>query len=200
VDIIACMNANDAPQKTAPYLLLLALQILGAVAFIWQTLPEFRHIAINPGEPIPRDDHSDLIMVGVLLLMQTPFWCRVRLVPIPFRYPSALLQHVFHFSGSPEFHIRQRAFWHPCLPASSRTRTEHRTWTNGRTRPDLVRMSVRIVLHQPRTGTAGAGFRASSKLSWQFQRGLQLPGPGFVAPALARYPVIRLRSARNATT
>jgi hypothetical protein len=103
VDIIARMNANNAPRTTAPYLLLLALQISGAVAFIWQTLPEFRHIAINPGEPIPRDDLSEVIMISVLLLMQIPFWCRVRLVPIPFRYPSALLQHVFHFLGRLSF-------------------------------------------------------------------------------------------------
>jgi hypothetical protein len=30
--------------------------------------------------------------------------------------------------------------------------------------------------------------------------GLQLPGPGFVAPALAVYLVIRLRRAKNATS
>jgi len=97
------MSANDEPRKPGIYLLLLALQILGAIAFIWQTLPEFRHIAVNPGEPLPRDDLSDIKMFGVLLLMQIPFWCRVRLVPIPFRYPSAMLQHAFLFLGRLSF-------------------------------------------------------------------------------------------------
>jgi cell division protein FtsL len=40
------MNANDEFRKTGIYLLLLVLQILGAMAFIWQTLPEFRQIAV----------------------------------------------------------------------------------------------------------------------------------------------------------
>ena len=97
------MSANDEPRKTGIYLLLLALQILGAIAFIWQTLPEFRQIAVNPGAPLPRDDLADLMMVGVLLLMQIPFWCRVLLVPIPFRHPNAVLNHLFLFLGRLSF-------------------------------------------------------------------------------------------------
>jgi hypothetical protein len=97
------MNANNAPRRTGIYLLLSTLQMLGAIVFIWQTLPEFRHIAANPGAPIPRDDHSDLLMIGVLLLMQIPFWYRVRLVPIPLRQPSAILSHAFLFLGRLSF-------------------------------------------------------------------------------------------------
>ena len=97
------MNANNESRKPGIYLLLFALQVSGAIAFIWQTLPEFRQIVVNPGKPLPRDDLSDLIMVGVLLLMQIPFWCRVRLIPIPFRYSSTILQHVFLFLGRLSF-------------------------------------------------------------------------------------------------
>ena len=42
------------PTKTGTYLLLLAVQILGAITFIGQALPEFRQIAINPAEQLPR--------------------------------------------------------------------------------------------------------------------------------------------------
>ena len=43
------MSANDSP-KSALYLLLLAIQMLGTITFIWQAMPEFKQVAINPGE------------------------------------------------------------------------------------------------------------------------------------------------------
>jgi len=97
------MNANSAPRKPGIYLLLLALQILGATIFIWQTLPEFRQVADNPGAQLPRDGFSDLISFGVLCVMQIAFWCRVLLVPIPFRYPQIFLNHLFLFLGRLSF-------------------------------------------------------------------------------------------------
>jgi len=93
------MNANDEPRKSALYLLLLAIQILGTITFIWQALPEFRQVAINPGEQLPRDGWSDLISFSLLCVMQIAFWCRVRWVPIPFRRPNLILNHVFLFLG-----------------------------------------------------------------------------------------------------
>jgi len=97
------MNANNAPRKPGTYLLLLALQILGAIIFIWQALPEFRQVANNPGAQLPRDGFSDLISFGVLCVMQIAFWCRVLLVPIPFRYPQIFLNHLFLFLGRLSF-------------------------------------------------------------------------------------------------
>ena len=97
------MNANDEPRKTGLYLLLLALQILGAIMFIWQTLPEFRQVANNPGEQLPRDGWSDLISFGLSCVMQIAFWCRVLCVPIPFRHPNLVLHHLFLFLGRLSF-------------------------------------------------------------------------------------------------
>ena len=97
------MNANSEPRKTGIYLLLLALQILGAVVFIWQTLPEFRQVAINPGAQLPRDGWSDLTSFSLLCVMQIAFWCRVLYVPIPFRRPNLILNHVFLFLGKLSF-------------------------------------------------------------------------------------------------
>lgn len=93
------MNASNAQRKPGTYLLLLALQILGAIIFIWQALPEFRQVADNPGAQLPRDGFSDLISFGVLCVMQIAFWYRVLGVPIPFRYPQIFLHHLFLFLG-----------------------------------------------------------------------------------------------------
>jgi hypothetical protein len=97
------MNTSNAQQRTGLYLLLLALQLMGAITFIWQELPEFRQVASNPGEQLPRDDLSDLLLVGVLLVMQIAFWCRMRLIPIPSFRPNAFLQHLFLFLGKLSF-------------------------------------------------------------------------------------------------
>jgi hypothetical protein len=86
------MKAINDQRKASSYLLLLSVQILGAVTLTWQVLPEFRQLAINPGDQLPRDSLSDFVSVGVLCVMQFAFWCRVLFVPIPFRRPCAIPQ------------------------------------------------------------------------------------------------------------
>jgi hypothetical protein len=76
---------------------------LGAIVFIWQTVPEFRQVAINPGEQLPRDGWSDLISFGLLCVMQIAFWYRVRHVPIPFRHPNLVFNHALLFLGKLSF-------------------------------------------------------------------------------------------------
>jgi hypothetical protein len=95
------MKTNDQHPKT--YLLLLAIQILGALIFIWQQLPEFRQVVINPGEQLPYDVFSDLSAVGVLFVMQISFWYRLLNIPIPFRRPNMILNHVLLFLGRLSF-------------------------------------------------------------------------------------------------
>jgi hypothetical protein len=97
------MKANNEQRKTGIYLLLFAVQMLGALTFIWQALPEFKLLAGNPGAQLPRDGFSDLVSFGVLCVMQIAYWCRVLLVPIPFRYPQILLNHLFLFLGRLSF-------------------------------------------------------------------------------------------------
>jgi hypothetical protein len=92
------MKANNEKRKASPYLLLLAVQILGDT-LTWQVLPEFGQLAINPGDQLPRDCFSDIVSVGLLCVMQIAFWCRALFVPIPFRRPHAILNHVFLFLG-----------------------------------------------------------------------------------------------------
>ena len=63
------MKPNQERSQTALYLLLLAIQIFGAIAFVWQQLPEFRQVAVNPGQQLPPDTFSDPVAVGVLFAM-----------------------------------------------------------------------------------------------------------------------------------
>jgi hypothetical protein len=97
------MKPNKEPPQTALYLLLLAIQIAGAIVFVWQQLPEFRQVAVNPGEQLPRDASSDLTTAGVLLVMQVSFWTRLLRIPIPFRRSNLFLKHLFLFLGRLSF-------------------------------------------------------------------------------------------------
>jgi magnesium-transporting ATPase (P-type) len=102
-DIIRSMKTNDRRPKAVTYLFLLTIQIVGAIFFVWQELPEFSQVLRSPGEQLPKDTSADLMMVGVFCAMQIAFWCRLRYVPIPFRRPNAFLNHAFLFLGRLSF-------------------------------------------------------------------------------------------------
>jgi hypothetical protein len=96
-------DANAQQPKPAAYLLLLAIQISGAITFVWQQLPEFRQVAVNPGEQLRHDAAADLMTVGVLAVMQISFWYRLLFIPIPFQHRNMILNHVFLFLGRLSF-------------------------------------------------------------------------------------------------
>jgi hypothetical protein len=97
------MKPNQERPQTALYLSLLAIQIAGAIVFVWQQLPEFRQVVTSPGEQLPKDASSDLMMAAVLLVMQAAFWVRLLRIPIPFRRPNVFLNHLFLFFGRLSF-------------------------------------------------------------------------------------------------
>jgi hypothetical protein len=99
----APMKTNNEHRKAAIYLFLLAVQIFGAFTFIWQQLPSFRQVAVNPGEQLPYDAASDLMTIGTLFVMQISFWYRLLRIPIPFRRPNLILNHVLLFLGRLSF-------------------------------------------------------------------------------------------------
>jgi len=94
---------NSERPRTKLYLFLLAVQIVGAVTFVCQQLPEFRQVAVSPGRQLAHDDLADLITAGVLCAMQIAFWYRLRCIPIPFRQPNMILSHLFLFLGRVSF-------------------------------------------------------------------------------------------------
>ena len=97
------MQSNNEHPKTALYWLLLAIQIAGAIGFVWQELPEFGQVLNNPGEQLPKNIRSDMAIAGIFFAMQISFWLRVLRVPIPFRRPNLFLNHVFLFLGRLSF-------------------------------------------------------------------------------------------------
>jgi hypothetical protein len=97
------MKTISERPKTIAYLLLLAIQIVGAITFICQELPEFGKLLRNPGQQLPEDAYSDLVTVGIFCVMQISFWCRLLYVPIPFRRSNLFLNHVFLFLGRLSF-------------------------------------------------------------------------------------------------
>jgi hypothetical protein len=94
------MNKNST---FAIYLFLLAIQLFGAIIFVWQELPEFRQVAVKPGEQLPYDASSELMTVAVLFVMQISFWYRQVHIPIPFRHSNIFLNHLFLFLGRLSF-------------------------------------------------------------------------------------------------
>ena len=97
------MTPDQKRSKTAIYLLLLAIQIAGAILFVWQELPEFNQVLDNPGAQLPKDASSELTTAGILLVMQVSFWVRLLRIPIPFRRSNTFLNHFFLFLGRLSF-------------------------------------------------------------------------------------------------
>jgi hypothetical protein len=97
------MKMNSDHPKAAIYLFVLAIQIAGATFFVWQQLPSFRQVALNPGAQLPYDSYSDLLTVGVLSVMQISYWYRLLHIPIPFQRSNVILNHVFLFLGRLSF-------------------------------------------------------------------------------------------------
>lgn len=97
------METSDGHARTKVYLLLLAIQMIGAIAFVWKELPEFAQVLLSPGDQLPHDALSDLTTVGVFAIMQVAFWYRVLYVPIPPRNPNVVFNHLFLFLGRLSF-------------------------------------------------------------------------------------------------
>lgn len=99
------MNENSDGGSTglAAYTSLLAVQIAGAMFFIWKALPAFNQLMRNPGEQLPYIPYDDLTTIGILSAMQVAYWYRLRRIPIPFQGPSVILSHLFSFFGRLSF-------------------------------------------------------------------------------------------------
>jgi hypothetical protein len=92
---------HDHPR--AVYLLLLALQASGAIFFVLKELPEFRQLALNPGEQLRYIPYNDLTTIGTLLVMQVAYWYRLLRISIPFQGPNQILNHALLFVGRLSF-------------------------------------------------------------------------------------------------
>jgi hypothetical protein len=87
----------------AAYLLLFAIQIVGAFFVVWRELPDFRQLALNPGTQLPYLRTDDFATLGTVIAMQVAYWYRLCCVPIPFGGSNAILNHILLFLGRLSF-------------------------------------------------------------------------------------------------
>ena len=87
----------------AVYLLLLTVQIAGALFIVWRELPDFRQLALNPGTQLPYMRTDDFATFGTVIAMQVAYWYRLHSVPIPFKGPNTIISHVLLFLGRLSF-------------------------------------------------------------------------------------------------
>jgi hypothetical protein len=98
------MHTNLASRpRRGIYLLLLSVQIVGAGFFIWKELPDFRQLALNPGQQLPYIPYDNLATIGVLFVMQVAYWYRLQRIPIPFQGSNLILNHLLLFLGRLSF-------------------------------------------------------------------------------------------------
>jgi hypothetical protein len=83
----------------AAYLLLLAIQIAGALFIVWRELPDFRQLVLNPGTQLPYLRTDDSSTLGTVVVMQAAYWFRLCCVPIPFSDARMILSHILLFLG-----------------------------------------------------------------------------------------------------
>ena len=96
-------NFGNGSRAVAVYVSLLAVQVVGALVFIWKELPAFNQLLRNPGKQLPYIAYDDLTTAGILLAMQIAYWYRLKSVAIPFRGPNPIVSHLFLFLGRLSF-------------------------------------------------------------------------------------------------
>jgi hypothetical protein len=83
----------------AVYLLLLAVQAMGALLVVSRESTDFRQLVLHPGEQAAYMRSDDFVMIGTLIAMQAAYWYRFRFSPIPFRGSRPILSHLLLFLG-----------------------------------------------------------------------------------------------------
>ena len=62
-----------------------------AVYLLLLALPEFRQLALNPGEQLRYVPYDDFTTIGTPLAMQVVYWYRLLRIPIPFQGSNLIL-------------------------------------------------------------------------------------------------------------
>ena len=94
---------NERNGARTLYPLLLAVQIIGAIFLITTVLPDFRQLALYPGEQLPYLRGDDFALIVALVIMQVAYWVRLQRIPIPYLGSSIILSHMLLFLGRLSF-------------------------------------------------------------------------------------------------
>jgi len=98
-------TAGDASR----YLVLLAIQTIGAAILFWFTVPLFRQVLLDPGSHVPRT--ANLVWsLSAITLMQAGFWIRHRLRPPSPQRRNALVGYIVLFVARMSFVLATSVF------------------------------------------------------------------------------------------
>jgi hypothetical protein len=81
------------------YLLLLLIQLTGALFIVLDGLPEFRHLVAHPGEQLTYARYDNPATPIMIIAMQAAYWYRLKCLPLPSRRSNTILSHLFLFLG-----------------------------------------------------------------------------------------------------
>ena len=88
------------PKPLIVFVLLLSVQLTGALFVILESLPEFGRLVAHPGEQLPYTPRYDNPGTPVMILaMQVAYWYRFLRVPMPSHRSNTILSHLFLFLG-----------------------------------------------------------------------------------------------------
>ena len=86
-------------KPSAVYLLLLSVQLTGALCIVLSGLPEFGHLVAHPGEQLPYTPYHNPATIVTVIAMQAAYWYRLQCVPIPSQGSNTILSHLLLFLG-----------------------------------------------------------------------------------------------------
>ena len=87
------------PKPLIIFVLLLSVQLTGALFVILESLPEFGRLVAHPGEQLPYTRYDNPGTPVMILAMQVAYWYRFLRVPMPSHRSSMILSHLFLFLG-----------------------------------------------------------------------------------------------------
>jgi hypothetical protein len=96
---------NGPTNQAAPpvYMTLLALQTLVATLLIWTTVPVFRRMISNVGEPLETGSGIPVATIVGAIVLQSCYWIRFYKITVYNPFYSNVASHVVLFAGRASF-------------------------------------------------------------------------------------------------
>jgi hypothetical protein len=93
---------HSGRQEKVVYLLLTTVQFIGTNFIIWHELPTLRQLLLRPGEVVA-EPYNPWLMTLAIAAAQCAYWYRLIEIPIPFKNPNVIANHVLLLWGRLNF-------------------------------------------------------------------------------------------------